>query len=221
MGILELISKYRPALLDGLGVTLQLCGLVWLAGLVLGVPLGALGSRFHNSVGVPIRAFAFVLAAVPILVVLLWFHYPLQRLLRIVVDPFVTAAVTLGLVNTLAVADAVRSVLDDFPHQYVVAGRVCGLTRRDVLLHVQVPIVLRQLLPVLLSLQVAMLQASLFASMISVDEVFRVAQRINALEYRPVEIYTGLALLFLLVCLPLNALAGHLKSRYTRNLSEN
>jgi ABC-type amino acid transport system permease subunit len=65
-----------------------------------------------------------------------------------------------------------------------------------------------------------MLQATIFASLISVGEIFRVAQRINSEVYRPVEIYTALALFFLAVCLPLHGLAQYLKKRYTRNLSE-
>ena len=65
-----------------------------------------------------------------------------------------------------------------------------------------------------------MLQATLFASLISVDEIFRVAQRINAVEYKPVEVYTALALFFLLVCLPLNGVALLLRHRFGHDLSE-
>jgi len=65
-----------------------------------------------------------------------------------------------------------------------------------------------------------MLQATLFASLISVEEIFRVSQRINSTIYRPVEIYTALALFFLAVCLPINLAAAYLKKRYTRDLSE-
>ena len=56
------------------------------------------------------------------------------------------------------------------------------------------PIVLRQMIPGLLMIQVTMLQSTLFASLISVDEIFRVAQRINAVVYRPIEVYTALGL---------------------------
>jgi ABC-type amino acid transport system permease subunit len=87
-------------------------------------------------------------------------------------------------------------------------------------MNIQAPIILRQILPSLLTIQVSMLQATLFASLISVEEIFRVAQRINAVIYKPVEIYTALALLFLLICLPLNGLALWLKIKFTRDLSE-
>ena len=65
-----------------------------------------------------------------------------------------------------------------------------------------------------------MLQTTLFASLISVDVIFRIAQRINAQVYKPVEIYTALAVLFLIVCLPLHGLAHWLRVRYTRDFSE-
>src|SRR5205823_5976573 len=103
---------------------------------------------------------------------------------------------------------------------HLIAAQVCGLSTRETALKIQLPLVLQQSLPGLLMLQINMLQATLFASLISVEEIFRVAQRINATVYRPVQIYTALALFFLLICLPLNGVALWLKYRYTRDLSE-
>ena len=65
-----------------------------------------------------------------------------------------------------------------------------------------------------------MLHTTLFASLISVEEIFRVAQRINAQIYKPVEIYTALGIFFLAISLPLNGLALWLPERFTRNTSE-
>jgi ABC-type amino acid transport system permease subunit len=123
-------------------------------------------------------------------------------------------------VNTFLVADLIRGVLIDFPNQYILAARVHGLTQRQTLMKIQLPIVLRQILPGILTTQVAMLQATLFASLISVDEIFRICQRVNSEIYRPVEIYTALAIFFIVVCLPLQGLAIWLRIRFTRNLSE-
>jgi len=65
-----------------------------------------------------------------------------------------------------------------------------------------------------------MLHATLFTSMISVEELFRVAQRINAQIYKPIEIYTALGVFFLAICLPVNFFALWFKQKYTRNVSE-
>ena len=220
MSIFDILSNFREGLLSGLLVTLKLCLIVWAAGLFLGSIIGILGAKWHLPVGVPSRAISFILSGVPVLAFLFWLHYPLQTMLHVVIDPFYTAAAALSIINIFAVSDVVRGVLRDFPTQYILAAQASGLSQSQILLNIQAPIILRQILPSLLTIQVSMLQATLFASLISVEELFRVAQRINAIIYRPVEIYTALALLFLVICLPLNGLALWLKAKFTRDLSE-
>jgi His/Glu/Gln/Arg/opine family amino acid ABC transporter permease subunit len=220
MNALDILLKYQPALAAGLLVTFQLAICIWFSGIVVGTLLGIFGAKFRLAIGIPSRAISFVLSGVPILVFLFWLHYPLQALLGLVIDPFVTAAVTLSIINVFAVADVMRGVLVDFPSQYVTAGKVCGMTPVQIVTHIQLPIVFRQAVPVLLLVQVNMLQATLFASLISVPEIFRVTQQINSQIYRPIEIYTALGILFLLISLPLNGLALFLKAKFTRDYSE-
>jgi His/Glu/Gln/Arg/opine family amino acid ABC transporter permease subunit len=220
MSIVEIIIEFRDALLGGLRVTLELCLIVWSVGVLVGSTLGVVGARSPLWVGLPCRSASFLLSGIPVLVLLFWMHYPLQAWLGVVIDPFLTATATLSIVNIFAVADLVRGLLRDFPAEYLLAARVCGLPARTILFRIQLPIILRQVLPGLLTLQVNVLHMSLFASLISVPELFRVAQRINATIYRPVEIYTALGIFLLAVCLPLNGLALWLRARYTRDLSE-
>ena len=220
MTILEILTEYRAGILSGLAVTLRLCFIIWLSGLLIGSILGAAGSRWRYGIGIPLRMASFIMSGIPVIVFLFWMHYPLQAMLGITINPFYTAAAALSLVNIFAVSDLVRGVLLDFPRQYLTAARVCGMSPARTLLRIELPIVIRQLLPGLLILQVNMLQATLFASLISVDEIFRVAQRINATIYRPIEIYTCLGMFFLLICLPLNGFALWFKEKFTRNLSD-
>jgi len=220
MTVFDILINYHIAFLQGLSVTLQLCLAIWSAGLVGGIMLGVVGANYPKSWGHFTHAMSFGFSAIPTLVVLFWLHYPAQAVFNVVIDPFYTAAFTLALVNIFGVGEIVRQAVMDFPQQYITAGRVCGMTSPSIVKHIQLPILFRQLLPSLLILQVGMLHATLFASLISVEEIFRVAQRINSTIYRPIEIYTALALFFLLVCLPINLLAAYLKERYTRDFSE-
>lgn len=220
MSFWDIVATYLNDLLSGLRVTLYLNLIVWSVGVVLGTGLGVACARWQGSVGLATRGLALLFVGTPFLVLLFWMHYPFQILLGIVVPPFVTAAITLSAINVFLVADLVRGVLQDFPTQYLLAGHVAGLDRKRIVLSIQLPIALRQLLPRLLLVQIVMLHGSLFASLISVDEVFRVAQRINSRIYRPVEIYTLLAALFLAATLPLYAGAAWLRRRFTRDLSE-
>jgi His/Glu/Gln/Arg/opine family amino acid ABC transporter permease subunit len=220
MSIIDILLRYRQGLCAGLWVTLRLCAIVWFLGLVFGSLIGLAGAKWRYFVGLPSSGVSFLLSGIPILVLLFWLHYPLQSMLEIVVDPFYTAAAALLLMNIFGVADIVRNAMRDFPDQYVIAARTCGLTSRQTFFRIKLPIILRQIIPPLLTAQVTMLQLTLFASLISVEEIFRVAQEINAQIYRPVEVYSTLAVFFLVVCLPLNGLALFLKHAYTRDLSE-
>lgn len=218
MGVIDILSAYRTGFLHGVAVTIKLAAVVWLAGIVFGVLLAVMQSRFPRAIGWPGKAASFVATSIPVIVLLFWFHYPLQTMLGIQLDPFITAAFTLGLVNALSVAEIVRPSLLSFPSGYIAAAKVAGLTQRQTLWRIQLPLVVRQIFPPLLALQVAMLQATIFASLISLDEIFRVAQRINAKVYRPIEVYSALAVFFLAICLPLNGIAHLLEKRFRPKL---
>ncbi|MBI1309293.1 MAG: ABC transporter permease subunit [Proteobacteria bacterium] len=217
----QILWEYREAFLKGLAVTLEMSAIIWSVGIVLGFTLGWLGATYRDSVGQVVRWTSFVLGGVPILVFLFWLHYPAQAMFNLVIDPFYTATFTFTVINVVAIAELVRGALMDFPQQYLTAAKVCGVPARQTFLRIQLPLLLRGVIPALLMLQIVMLHTTLFASLISVEEIFRIAQRINALIYKPVEIYTALGVFFLAVSLPVNGFALWFKARYTRDTSEN
>ena len=219
MSMFEIITAYRSAFLSGLLTTLKLSGVIWAAGLTVGPLLGVMAYHQPRILGIPTRAASFLMGSVPVLVFLFWLHFPLAEL-GVRLPPFWSASIALSIVNILAVADIVRHALGEFPQEYLVVARISGLTRNQSLRYIQFPLIIRHVLPSLITAQVAMLQATLFASLISVDEIFRTAQSINARIYRPIEIYTALGLLFLLVCGPIHGLALFFKHRFGRKLAE-
>ena len=219
MNIFEIITAYHSAFLSGILTTLKLSAVIWSAGVTVGALLGVMAHRRPKVLGIPTKTASFIMGSVPILVFLFWLHFPLAELgLRL--PPFWSASIALSIVNILAVADTVRHALDEFPQEYLVVARISGLTRNQSLRYIQFPLIIRHILPALITTQVTMLQATLFASLISVDEIFRTAQSINARIYRPIEIYTALGILFLLVCGPIQGLALFLKHRFGRKLAE-
>lgn len=219
METLNILIAHRADFLAGLQVTLALCAIIWTSGLVLGTALAVACTR-AQIVNRAVQIVAFILSALPLIVFLFWLHYPAQAALGVVIDPFYTAAFALSVLNIFAVADQVRTALLDFPAQYLDAAKVSGLKRQQTLRHIVLPLIVRQVLPGLLILQVMMLHATLLTSLISVDELLRAAQRVNAKIYKPVEIYTALGVFFLMICAPLYGFALWYRARYTRLLTE-
>ena len=151
--------------------------------------------------------------------ILMWLHFPAQSLAGVVVDPFYTTAFALSLVNLLLVGNTVGRTIASLPKEWYLAARTAGLTNGQAFRSITLPLAVRQLVGPITLIQISMLHATLFGSLISVDELFRTVQRINAIEYQPIELYTLLALFFLLICAPLQYAANLANRRFSHDLT--
>ena len=175
---------------------------------MLGVALGVWrAARTGGSRRKGITLFSTVASSIPVMVYLLWCHYPLQSALDISVNPFITAAVVFTLYNALVIGDIVRGSIKDLPISFSLAAQATGVPRSTYTRYILIPLALRAALPGYLGSQVAVLHMTLFASLISVDELFRVTQRINAIEYNAVGVFSLLALFYFVLSFPLLVLA--------------
>lgn len=220
MELFHILEKYMADFMIGLSVTLKMTGLIWLIGLSFGILLGIAASKFRVAIGIPVRILTFLLGSIPVLVFLYWLHYPLQKMLDIVVDGYFTTIATLSIINIFLVASIVSSALDSFPKQYILSGQVCGFSTGEIISKIQIPLIVRQILPGILVVQVIMMHSTLFGSLISVDELFRISQRVNSEVYKPVEVYSTLAIFFLVISTPITGLAYWFNRRYTTKLSK-
>lgn len=216
----EVLWEYKSALAAGFGVTLALVGLVLLFGTLIGLGLEWICGRLLPWIRPAVDLFAFCMSAIPALVLLFWIYYPAQTITGVALSPFLTAAAALLLLNTFAVYRIVADAAAEFPKQYIATGQVSGLTRWQITRYIQAPLMLRSIAPRWIDQQVIILQTSVFASLISVEEIFRVAQRINSRVYEPVTIYTAMALIFLVTAGTALLIAKRLRRKFHRDFSE-
>lgn len=213
--MVELLVKYKEAFLSGLTVTLQLCAWVWLLGIIMGILLGVLGFR-NRFVGVFNSSTSTVLSGVPVLVLLYWLYFPMQQIVNLDIEPFWIAVIAFSLLNIFMVSNVVSDSIAQLPDEYRVSAIVSGLSQQTFIRKIQVPLITRQVIGPVLSIQLAMLHNSIFASLINVDDIFRQIQRVNAMEYKPIELYSALAIFFIAISVPMTLLANSLKKRYSR-----
>ena len=210
----QVLIQHHNLLLQGFLTTLKLLACIMLIGVPLGTLLGVVGGRYSHEIGKVIKAGRFFTKVVPVLVLLFWLHYPLQGLLGVVINPFWTTVFALGLINAIAVAAIVTSELELLPKSYSEAGVTLGLSKNQIVRHIELPLLIRRTLPQLLLTQAAMLEYTLFASLISVQELFRTAQAINAMIYKPVEIYSLLIVFFFIILAALHLLTSWYQKKY-------
>ena len=220
MNPFDILWKYRQAFLDGLSTTAQLLLMAAVGGTVIAALLQWICEVVEGPVRRVVDSIAFCVAAIPALVVLFWLYYPAQTLLGVVISPFWTAVTALTLINSFSIYRIMADAVRDFPKQFVATGLVCGLTKAQIVRYIRAPLLLRAALPRWIDQQIVILQTSLFASLISVDETFRVAQRINSQVYRPVVIYTSMALLFLVTVGSVMYYSHRLRAKSYHDFSE-
>lgn len=212
--MLDILWDNFPAFVSGAGVTLLIAVCCWVIGLSLGFILGFLAWK-RTWLTLPVYTVGVIVSSIPVLTLLFWFHYPLQSSLGAVVNPLLTSIFVFSVVNIMMVADTVLQSAKQLPNEYSDLAYLHGLSPREATFKIEFPLVLRSSIPTLLKIQVVVLHMTLFASLISVDELFRMAQRVNAQEYQPTAIYTLLAGFYLILSLPIILLAEYLRKRFS------
>jgi glutamate/aspartate transport system permease protein len=75
------------------------------------------------------------------------------------------------------------------------------------------------MLPSLLTQTIIAFQDSTIASIIGVSDVFQMTNVISAREQRPIELYSLLAVMFLVICFTLSRLVRRIDARISRRIN--
>lgn len=194
-----------PELLDGLKLTV----LIALFGLVGGVLLGAstgLILTYGGPVGRAIgRTYVNIIRGTPIVVQVMFVYFALPLLLGIRLGAVEAAIVTIIINSGAYNAEIVRGVLQAVPKGLVEAGLSMGLPFRKVLLHVITPVAYRLALPAMGNQVVNVVKDTSIFLVIGVGELTRRGQEAMAQNFHAVEIWSAVALLYLLLISLLSA----------------
>lgn len=202
--MINVLIEYRHLFFEGFLTTVELLLLIIIIGVPLGVLVGVFGGRYSTTTSWIVSGLKFLTKVIPVLVLLFWLHYPLQSILQVVINPFWTTIFALGFINLIAVAFIIQSELKLLPISYREAGMTLGMTKGQIVRYIELPILMKRALPSIALIQASMLEYTLFASLISVPELFRVSQTINSMIYDPVSIYSLLVIFFIIILAPLH-----------------
>lgn len=208
------IAPYAPQIVEGAFTTLKICGFAYLIGIPLGILVGILRGRNRAFFSRVLSYLTFIFSAIPFLVILFWLHYPLQQLMGIAVDSQITAVFALVLLAVAFTSDAVATAVSSFPKELIEMAKGLQIAEKTLLFRLLIPEIFRRIVPQVLVVITLVLHASLFCSFISVNEIFRVAQSINSNIYRPIEIFSLMAIFLLAVSAIILVCSKNLKRRW-------
>ncbi|MDP8976626.1 MAG: amino acid ABC transporter permease [Actinomycetota bacterium] len=209
---MRLVLDNADLYLAGMATTVALTLLSFSAALVIGTLMAA----FRVSPVAPLRTagtlWVETVRNTPLTVLMVLFFFGFTKL-GIQYSAFTSAVVVLSAYTSTFVAETVRSGINSVAKGQAEAARSLGLTFPQVLGRVVLPHALRTVVAPLGSVFIALIKNSSIASVISVVDLTEVADRLNNDTARPVAVFLGAGVAYLLLTLPSGFLVGVLERR--------
>lgn len=210
---------YRFALWQGLVKTLALTGIAVSLGMLIGIMLAAGSQHPSKVVRWSIIAFVEVFRNTPLVVLLFWFHFALPRLTGISTTPFETGVIVITVQSSTYLADVARAGIEGISKGQWEAADALGLTPRTKWLEIVLPQALRLVIPPLANIGVGYFKASAVLSLLSVGELTTVASGIAQHSFRPIETFTLVGLIYLILGYILSSLTFRLEKIFGKEAS--
>lgn len=187
-----------------------------LASFAVALVVGTTVAAFRVSPVAPLRAagatWVEVIRNTPLAVQFVIFYFGFTKI-GIQYPAFTSSIIVLGAYTSAFVAETLRSGVNSVAPGQAEAGRALGLRFSQLLAVVVLPQAFRTVAAPLGSVFIALTKNSSLASLISVLELTEVADRLSNATARPVAVYVGAAIGYLLLTLPSGWAVGFIERK--------
>ena len=211
---LSLVTDSLPLLLQGALVTLEITALAVGLGLVFGL-VAALAqlSRFA-----PLRLIAKVyvdfIRGTPLLVQIFIIYFALPVVIGHRIDPFFAAVAACSINSGAYVAEIFRSGIQSIDIGQMRAGLSLGMNWTMTMRYIILPQAFKRIIPPLGNEFIAMLKDSSLVSVIGFEELTRSGQLIIAETYGSLEIWSAVAIIYLVMTLTITRIVSVLEKKF-------
>lgn len=205
-------------LLEGLSLTLGISFFSLLFSLFFGTLLGLLMTHKNKIIHFICQFYLEIIRIVPLLVWLFALYFGLATWFNLHLSAFWVCVLVFSLWGTAEMGDLVRGALQSIsPHQRETAMAL-GLNKRLIFFKIEVPQMLKMLLPSTINLLTRMIKTTALGALIGVIEVVKVGQQIieNSLFSDgsvSLWVYGLIFWLYFFICYPLSKWAKRLEAQ--------
>ncbi|HDH7803568.1 TPA: amino acid ABC transporter permease [Raoultella ornithinolytica] len=210
------ISSFWPMLYAGLVFTIPITLISFSLGLLLGFIVALIRLYGPAPLKSVVRFYVWIIRGTPLLVQLFLIFYALPSV-GITLDAFPAAVIGFTLNVGAFTSEVIRATLLSVAKGQWEAAHSIGLSWGQSLRYIILPQAARVAVPPLSNTFISLVKDTSLASVITVPELFLAAQRIAAVTYQPLILYSEAALLYLLISSVLSYLQSRLELRLERN----
>ncbi|HAT2177099.1 TPA: amino acid ABC transporter permease [Raoultella ornithinolytica] len=200
----------------GLVFTIPITLISFSLGLLLGFIVALIRLYGPAPLKSVVRFYVWIIRSTPLLVQLFLIFYALPSV-GITLDAFPAAVIGFTLNVGAFTSEVIRATLLSVAKGQWEAAHSIGMSWGQSLRYIILPQAARVAVPPLSNTFISLVKDTSLASVITVPELFLAAQRIAAVTYQPLILYSEAALLYLLISSVLSYLQSRLELRLERN----
>jgi polar amino acid transport system permease protein len=200
----DVIPNNFDFLMSGLQMTLIISATALVFAMIGGLLLALVDMSRYLAVRAIGLAIGEVIRNTPILVQLLWVYYVLPIVFNIRISSFAAILIGLSVYMAAFMSEVYRSGIQAVPKGHREAAQVLGLTPFQSFRRVVLPQAIRFTLPPLASNFVQLIKFSSLGAVISVTEITRRGMELSSSTFRPLEIFSFIAVVYFFICWPLS-----------------
>ena len=206
----EVLSGY---VFRGLAFSFQLTLVAMGGGIVLGTLLALMRLSARAWLATPAAAYVNLMRSVPLVMVILWFFLLIPLALGRPLGAEMSAVITFTLFEAAYYCEIMRAGIQSIPRGQVWAGYALGLDYWQTMGRIVLPQAFRNMLPVLLTQTVILFQDTSLVYVISATDFLGAASKVANRDYRLVEMYTFVAVVYFVISYGLSTLVKRLQDR--------
>ncbi|WP_342310453.1 glutamine ABC transporter permease GlnP [Burkholderia pyrrocinia] len=193
------IGAALPDLLDGVKLTVFIAFVGLVGGFIVGMITGMFRAYGSTVLNVLAQFYIELIRGTPIVVQVMFLYFALPVLAHIRIDGLTAAIIAITVNSGAYLAEVVRGALLSISRGLTEAGLAMGLSMPRVLVKIVGPLAFRRLIPPLGNQCIVSLKDTSLFIVIGVGELTRKGQEIIAGNFRAVEIWTAVAIIYLVL----------------------
>lgn len=198
-----ILVPYWGNFLRGAIVTIELSVIVILASLLGGIVIGMARYSSNKWLNLPATIYVEIFRNTPVFVQIVWFFYAFPVLIGVQMEGFVAAILGVGLNMTAYTSEIYRAGIQSIHKGQWEAAKAVGMPYMRTMRRIILPQAVRRMIPAFANRIIEGAKATALASAIAVGELLHEGELLAQALYRPLEIYTVIAVLFFVLIYPL------------------
>ena len=210
------VWSHFDLLLMGLAGTVKIAVISIVLGVIVGMVLALMRLSHRRGFRAPATAFVEFYRNTPPIVHFFWFFYALPILIGLNLDPYAAAVLALSTQSGAFYAEVFRGGIVSIERGQWEAARALGMSQRNVLRRIVIPQALRRMVAPFVERSFELTKTTALASTLAYAELLYQAQQVNSMTFRPMEVYTVIAVMYFLLLFTASSLARIAEQRLSR-----